>query len=156
MSKHLNSTSGSCRTAYLTLMIAAAALTAFTVKAQSWRAPHLPAGTTVSWSVAANPARAMQTGSQLQAEIITITPRGFEPLEITRAAGRFILMVDNHSGLQEVTFRLDQENGRRLYEIELPQEQSEWSEVVDLQPGTYLLTEANHVDWLSRLTITAE
>lgn len=41
-------------------------------------------------------------GNHLQAEIVTITPTGFEPSEITRPQGRFILAVDNRSGLNEV------------------------------------------------------
>jgi hypothetical protein len=131
------------------LVLGLVALTALGVHARGWLTSH-PAATST-----AKPLQAQQTGSELQAEIITITPRGFEPAEITRPTGRFILMVDNHSELAEVTFRLDQEGGARLYEVAMPQEQAEWSEVIDLQPGTYLLTEAQHADWLSRITITA-
>ena len=156
MSKPLNLRSGISTKAYLALLIAAASLAALTVKAQGWFTLHLqPKDTTASARSA--PARpAIQTASKLQAEIITVTPQGFDPPEITRAPGRFILMVENRSGLEAVTVRLDQENGSRLYEKALPQEQPDWSEVVDLQPGTYLVTEADHGDWLARITIAAE
>lgn len=136
-----------CKTGLI--LAALVALTTLAVQARYWFAQYPP--TTLS----AKPVRAQQEGSDLQAEIITITPRGFEPVEITRPAGRFILMLDNHSELEEVIFRLDQEGGARLYEVALPREQAEWSEVIDLQPGTYLLTEAAHADWLARITITA-
>jgi hypothetical protein len=36
-----------------------------------------------------------------QAELITTTPAGFEPTEITRPHGRFLLAIDNRSGLEE-------------------------------------------------------
>jgi hypothetical protein len=156
MSKPINSRVRISGKAYLALLIAAASLTALTVKAQGWLTLRLRAGDATAVAQSAPARRAMQTGTKLQAEIITITPQGFDPAEITRAPGRFILMVENRSGLEAVTFRLDQENGSRLYEKALPQEQPDWSEAVDLQPGTYLLTEADHADWLSRITIAAE
>jgi hypothetical protein len=139
------------------VMAALIACAVLVASARGWLAPRLsarPAAVPARASSAARPGR--QQGSTVQAEIITITRRGFEPAEITRAAGRFILMVENRSGLEEVTFRLDQENGSRVYEVALPQEKPDWSEVVDLQPGVYVLTEANHADWLARITIAAE
>ena len=135
------------------------ACAALAVSARGWLVPHrsgYPGAATTPARASSSSRPSTQQETPLQAELITVTPRGFEPTEITRTPGRFILMVDNHSGLSQVTFRLDQENGNRLYEKELPQEQTEWSEVVDLQPGTYLLTESEHADWLSRITITAE
>ena len=42
----------------------------------------------------------------LQAELITVTPAGFEPAEITRPQGRFLLAIDNRSGLDEIDFHL--------------------------------------------------
>jgi hypothetical protein len=131
------------------LVLCLVVLTALTAYARGWLASQPAAAST------AKPLGAQQTGSAIEAELITITPRGFEPAQITRPPGRFILMVDNHAELAEVTFRLDQEGGARLYQVAMPQEQAEWSEVIDLQPGTYLLTEAAHADWLARLTITA-
>jgi len=37
----------------------------------------------------------------VQAELITVTPTGFEPSELTRPKGRFLLAIDNQSGLDE-------------------------------------------------------
>jgi len=42
----------------------------------------------------------------VQAELVTILPTGFEPGQITRPRGRFLLLVQNRSGLQEVQLRL--------------------------------------------------
>ena len=144
-----SSLQGLHRLPLFSLVLALVVLTALIVHARVWIATEPGAVSTVK------PLQAQQEGSDLQAEIITITPRGFEPVQITRPPGRFILMVDNHSELAEVIFRLDQEGGARLYEVPMPQERAEWSEVIELQPGTYLLTEAQHADWLSRITITA-
>jgi len=37
--------------------------------------------------------------ADFEAELITITPHGFEPREIMRPQGRFLLMIDNRSGV---------------------------------------------------------
>jgi len=36
--------------------------------------------------------------AEVEAEVVTATPTGFEPGKITRPAGRFLLAVDNASG----------------------------------------------------------
>src|SRR6266508_4488481 len=38
---------------------------------------------------------------RIESELITITPRGFEPKEITRPTGEFLLVINNRSGLEE-------------------------------------------------------
>lgn len=89
----------------------------------------------------------------LQVELVTITPRGFEPAAISRSGGRFLLSVDNRSGLDEVTLRIDRVAGDRLREARVPRKELDWSEVADLTPGQYVLTEASHPQWVCRFTI---
>lgn len=157
MLKQINPLLETCRKAYLALLIVAATLTAFTVKAQGWHAARLTANSAMLWVTSTTPGRALQTDSQqVQAEVITITPRGFEPLEITRPAGKFLLVVESQVDLPELTLRLDREQGERLHEVLLKRERPEWSQVLDLPAGTYLMTEANHPDWACRLTVTSE
>lgn len=139
--------SGSFKT--MIILAALGAVTALAIEGRQWLTQY------PSSILSAEPAQAQQTGSDIQAEIITITPTGFEPAEITRSAGRVILMVENRTDLEEVTFRLDQDGGAHLREVQLPRERPDWSEVIDLQPGTYLLTEVAHPDWLCRITVTA-
>jgi hypothetical protein len=93
--------------------------------------------------------------ANIEAELVTVTPHGFEPQEITRPPGPFLLMLDNHSGLRQVNLHLSREAGARLREVPVPREQPNWSEVIALPPGRYVLTEADHPGWLCRLTITA-
>jgi hypothetical protein len=135
-----------------TILILAAfgASTALAIQGRHWLAQY---PTTV---LSVEPAQAQQTGLALEAEIITITPRGFEPAEITRPKGAFILLVDNRSELDEITFRLDHEAGHRQHEVRVTREQWDWDGMVNLHPGIYMLTEASHPDWLCRITITAQ
>jgi hypothetical protein len=85
--------------------------------------------------------------------VIKITPLGFEPAEVTRPAGRYLLGVYNRSGLREVVLRLDRVTGNRVHEVRVPREKLDWRALVDLTPGSYLLTEANHPQWSCKLTI---
>jgi len=101
---------------------------------------------------AAAPARASE--EQLQVELITLTPRGFEPSTLTRPKGKFYLTVDNRSGSTEMNLRLDYVTGAQLREMRVSKELLDWSDLLELHPGEYLLTEADHPDWSCRITIT--
>lgn len=92
----------------------------------------------------------------LESELVTIRPEGFDPAAITRPKGRFFLFVDNRSGLDAVTLRLDRVAGNRLHDVRVPREKLDWTEMVDLTPGEYLLTEADHLNWVCKITITAQ
>ena len=92
----------------------------------------------------------------LQAELITITPTGFEPAELTRPKGRFLLAIDNQSGLDEVEFYFERETGGRV-DVPLSRRgKIAWREIVDLTPGTYILRATNDESWRCRITITAQ
>ena len=94
--------------------------------------------------------------SNMEAELITVTSHGFEPREISRPKGSILLMIQNRSGLPDVAIQLNREAGPNLRALQLPREQPNWDDVIDLEPGTYVLTEADHPDWLCRITITAQ
>src|SRR5437763_9145966 len=53
---------------------------------------------------------------RVEVELITARSAGFEPAEITRPSGRFILAVDNRTELDELVLRLEQEHGNSLRE----------------------------------------
>ena len=42
-----------------------------------------------------------------EAELLIVTPAGFEPAEITRPRGTFVLVIDDRSGLENISLRLD-------------------------------------------------
>lgn len=108
-------------------------------------------GVSVPNPVQTNPA------ARLEAQRITLRSTGFEPNEITRPAGRFLLAVNNRSGQQDVTFLLQRDSGGRVYESrerERPRKH-EWRQLVNLPPGNYLLKVATHPEWICRITLTA-
>lgn len=90
----------------------------------------------------------------IESEIVTATRRGFAPAVITRPQGKFILMIDNRSG-GDLRFHLSRETGEQLHEIRSSQEQLDWNEVLDLQPGRYVLTTPDHPQWTCVISITA-
>jgi hypothetical protein len=93
--------------------------------------------------------------ADFEAELITITPHGLEPQAITRPEGRVLLMVDNQSDLATTSLWLMRDTGARIKEMQVPREQPNWNEAIDLAPGRYVLTESEHPEWQCRITITA-
>lgn len=112
-----------------------------------------------SWlaAPAAQPTAALQANprpERLETERVTIRPTGFEPAEITRPQGEFILAADNLSGLREVTLMLERETGERVREQRVTVEKFKWRARLTLHPGRYLVREASHPEWVCALTIT--
>src|SRR5882672_8139844 len=93
---------------------------------------------------------------RIEAELISIRPNGFEPTQITRPKGPFLLAIENRSGLKQIEFQLGVERGIRLFQIKRSWERLDWNQVVDPQAGKYVLTEANHPDWKCTITITEQ
>ena len=100
------------------------------------------------------PAPQVVVSEQKQAELVRLTTKGFEPAEITRPTGKFLLGVTNRTGLPELSLRLTHESRRRVDGKELGREVG-WRRVLDLPPGRYALREASHPDWICRITINA-
>jgi hypothetical protein len=94
------------------------------------------------------------SATHLDAEHITLRSTGFEPSEITRPAGRFLLAVDNVTGMGEMSFRLLHHSGARLRDFPA-NGRFRLRQVVELPPGQYALVEVNHPNWACRITITA-
>ena len=142
-----------------TAACALVALSGLAVAAHAWRASArtrnaLPAAVK---NVSASPVpQRRRPLADFESELITITPHGFEPREITRPQGRFLLMVDNRSGLSGTALALTREAGARTHEMHVPREEPNWSDVVNLPPGRYVLTESDHPRWACRITITTQ
>ncbi len=84
---------------------------------------------------------------------LTIRESGFEPSEVTRPAGKFLLSVDNKSGVAQITLRLSRVGSGHVRDIVVPKDATDWAEELDLQPGMYDLTELNHPNWNCRITV---
>jgi len=93
---------------------------------------------------------------RIEAEVITLTPRGFEPREITRPTGPFLLAATNRSSLEEVVLRLERIGGNRMQELRLSGKRRDWQETLNLPAGEYILSEATNPDWICQITIRAE
>lgn len=132
-----------------------AALAALSVAARAWREPVAPVVPDAYAEPAAvrPPETRAAPSSRLPVVRITIRPTGFDPAEVTLPRGRFLLAVDNRSGLDELTFRLDREGAGRLHEVRMTREQLGWRKVLDPPPGVYVLTEAGHPDWVCRVRV---
>lgn len=105
-------------------------------------------------AVAAPHAPAVIDSQGVEAEVITLRPEGFDPPEVSRPAGRVLFVVDNKSGAEEVVLRLDAADGSRLHEARARRNTRALRRVVNLQPGAYTLTEADHPEWVCRITVT--
>jgi len=93
-------------------------------------------------------------GEQLQSELITIRGTGIRPSQLLRARGKFLLIVDNRSGLEKVDLRIDGVAGNRVREATVHRTKLDWQTLLDLHPGDYVLTEASHPDWVCHIKIT--
>jgi hypothetical protein len=91
---------------------------------------------------------------RIGAEVIILRPNGFEPAQITRPNGMFLLAIDNQTGLKDVTLRLERANGVREAEVQLPGHRVRWRKRVNLSPGDYVVKVAGHPEWVCRLAIT--
>ena len=89
----------------------------------------------------------------VEGELITILPNGFEPGELVRPAGSFVLMFDNQSGLQPLDLRLERAGMPRVTELRL-RRKSDSTTILNLPQGEYQVTEANHPGWSLKLTLT--
>ena len=92
-------------------------------------------------------------------EVVRITVRttGFEPKEIQYPNRPFLLAVDNQSGLEKLTLEMYREVGNdrnKIQELKLSLRSLRKREITNLNPGSYVLKEANHADWICRITIT--
>ena len=92
---------------------------------------------------------------RIEPVFVTLKPTGFEPKELKRPRGLFLLMVDNRSNNPNLLFHLDGESGKREHEQQTRAGgRLDWNKALDLPPGRYLLTEANHPKWVCEITIT--
>ena len=89
----------------------------------------------------------------LDTEHVTLRSTGLEPAEFTRAAGRFLLSIDNRAEKGEMTFQLLRENGVRERDLPLKQDKFRLRQVIELRPGHYSLVVTNHPEWVCRITI---
>ena len=107
----------------------------------------------IAYARRSTPSLLNQKQVRVETELITLHQTGFEPNEIRRPRGAFILGVDNRSGIESIEFRLMRADGQPVNALRNARRKTSWRDVVDLAPGEYLLSEANHSDWTCKVTI---
>jgi hypothetical protein len=75
-------------------------------------------------------------GQQPEAELVKLTTKGFEPAEITRPAGKFLLGVTNRTGLAALSLRLSHESRRQVDGKRLGREMGWHPTAPQSQPAT--------------------
>lgn len=85
---------------------------------------------------------------------LTLSPEGFTPSEVTLPHGRYLLVVYNKSGLEDVDLSLNAGAGHRLHEARAKGRGSRWRDVFEEPPGEYVLGVSDHPDWACRITVT--
>jgi len=128
-------TSGSYRLKLL-LLIVLMPISATLIVAR-WKLRELPVTQTQS----------QRSEAEVEAEVVTATPSGFEPAEITRRQGRFLLAVENASGGDDLNLYLERETGTRVNVALSRRGRLRWREILDLPPGRYILRTANDDTW---------
>jgi hypothetical protein len=95
-----------------------------------------------------------RTSPPVPAHVLVLRPMGFEPSEVSWPKERFFLAIENHSNVNDITVLLDREVGGRVKEVNLKMRKQRAAGIFDLPPGNYLLTVADHPEWVCRITIT--
>lgn len=92
---------------------------------------------------------------RIEVELVTLTTRGFWPQEITRPKGKFLLAVETRlEGDQSVTLTLADEKKNRLKEYTGHGSQKGWTNIIDLNPGRYVISVAENPTWTCSFTVT--
>jgi hypothetical protein len=101
-------------------------------------------------TVASPSATAVDT-SNVEGLVFSIQPFGIEPGEVNVAQRSYLLIVQNRSGIRDLTFRVETEAGSKLYEIR--NQKLQWKKIFDLNPGRYVLTVVEHPEWRTVITV---
>lgn len=88
-----------------------------------------------------------------EVQVVDLGRSGFAPKEIRRPPGKHYLMVRNRTGLDNIDLRLERDKGEKLKQVPLNKHNRNSLDLIELTPGTYNLTEANHPSWILRITV---
>jgi hypothetical protein len=103
---------------------------------------------------------ASQVNEHIEAELVTVTPTGFDPGEIRRGPGPFLLAIENRSGTDLGPLSLVADIAglpvpvSRIAEARINKENHNYSERLVLLPGRYRLRQQGGAGWSFLITIT--
>jgi hypothetical protein len=79
---------------------------------------------------------------------------GFAPTEVRTHGRKFLLSLDNRTDVKQLTLRMTRSDGVRIREFLVPAGGGDWSELFELQPGTYTFSEMGHPNWICTIVVT--
>lgn len=97
---------------------------------------------------------ASQAPSDITVETITLTPQGFQPNQIERAAGRFLFGIDNRIKPEEFSFEILRENGHKAHKLKLEKGQIRLRKLLNLPEGRYVLRAVDHPEWTCSIVLS--
>lgn len=86
-----------------------------------------------------------QEENEAKALLTTIQPYGFEPTEINVTEGRYLLVVQNRSGLSDLMVKLETEDQKTIHEEHA--QLQKWRKRFNLKRGVYRLVVENNPEW---------
>ena len=109
----------------------------------------LPAGRSNTYG------QAKKSTPNVQGIVLRLDWRGFDPKNLKLPKGQYVLQIDNRTRYLTPHYQLDRvKGGPKVMEVSLNKKQLDWSQLMELQPGDYVLTEAQHPKWICRITVT--
>ena len=84
---------------------------------------------------------------------LTIRPSGFEVKEMTVSAGNYFVVVQNATGLDQFSLRVERENGPRMIDFRSNRFKKHWKQMIHLVPGRYFISETDHPEWNCVVTV---
>lgn len=84
---------------------------------------------------------------------LTIRPTGFAVKEMTISAGDYFVVVQNATGLDRFSLRVELDSGQRIYDLRFPKYQKYWKQMVHLAAGHYVISEPDHPGWVCRISV---
>ncbi|MBK6722971.1 MAG: hypothetical protein IPG58_06720 [Acidobacteria bacterium] len=91
---------------------------------------------------------------RITAELVVMTPRGFEPSRIVRPSGNALFVFVNKTEFPSMNLRLVNESGTALKQMEMPRNRRKWSFPANLPVGRYRLVDANRPTFACDIEIT--
>ena len=90
----------------------------------------------------------------VEVEVLTLSAHGFEPAEMRRSQGRFMLAITNRTQENDLSLELNQVTGSRVHSVRMGRGRIRSLSDLNLPPGEYILSERNHPRWICRLIIS--
>ena len=91
--------------------------------------------------------------SDVKLVLLALRPEGFETNEMQLAAGDYVFVIGNRTGMKEINVRLDREQRERLVAATLRGRQKDWKQRLRLTPGTYIVTANDNPNWTCRIVV---